>query len=478
VGVLVGVTVIASVIVTMEYRKHLVPPVTTPITRTNVSSLGLVWASSTGTSVDTEPVVASNGRLFVVSEQRLTVFSGSCSRTGPRCEPLWSASLPVSNAGFWWGGPSVADGRVYVGTGQLVEAFSTSCDSNCSPVWRADPHGTSVSSAPVVADGVVYVASDTNTDAGCDFGSGPCKKGRLYAFPETCSTDPCTPLWFAELPHRFVGATPAVGGGAVYVGSADGTLEAFPVNCPRRVDAPCRPRWQASLPGGQQSESVGPLVTPLRENHGVLFAASGTRLYAFRTDCMRPGVSCRPLWTGVANSTIDDFKIAGGDVYVTSTTPYPIPTPPSGDTLTVFRESCGTSGKSCKPLWRMSGLSADANVTVDNGLIFVGTLGSKVSAFGADCGLDGGVCRSLWSRTLPSSAAGTPAVSHGYLFYASETGGVYAFAQNGSATMPLAAIPRPNKLSTGTLAFYLALFVALGMVAILRHRRRQGVIQP
>ena len=87
------------------------------------------------------------------------------------------------------------------------------------------PTGAAVYSSPAVASGVAYVTSDD---------------GKLYAFNANgttgCSGSPntCPPLWTASVePAGAIGASatvsssPAVADGIVFVGSTNGTLEAF-----------------------------------------------------------------------------------------------------------------------------------------------------------------------------------------------------------------------------------------------------------
>ena len=118
--------------------------------------------------------------------------------------------------------PTVANGIVYVGSqtsfdsndGKLDVFSADGCGKPvCQPLWQglAGPESILMSS-PTVAGGVVYVGS---------FGH------KLFAFDANgCGAKKCKPIWTAAT-GGSIESTPTVGGGVVYVGSDDGKLYAF-----------------------------------------------------------------------------------------------------------------------------------------------------------------------------------------------------------------------------------------------------------
>jgi outer membrane protein assembly factor BamB len=99
--------------------------------------------------------------------------------------------------------PAVADGVVYVGSGNVVNVLSASTGAL---LWTY-PTGNTIEGAPAVANGVVYIGSDDNN---------------LYALNANTGT-----LLWAYTTGGFVTSAPAVANGVVYVGSDDNKLYAI-----------------------------------------------------------------------------------------------------------------------------------------------------------------------------------------------------------------------------------------------------------
>src|SRR5206468_1826049 len=97
-----------------------------------------------------------------------------------------------------------------------IVAFPEHCITPCPPAWTSTPLADYVDSAPSIAEGRVFVgtglafASDKGERDGARSGS------HFYAFPEECG-DPCSPLWETELAGPTYGY-PAVADGVIYVG--------------------------------------------------------------------------------------------------------------------------------------------------------------------------------------------------------------------------------------------------------------------
>ena len=237
------------------------------------------------------------------------------------CQPLWSSGLNSTDTT-----PSIANGVVYVvgddAGGGKVFAYSATGTTNCSgtpttcnPLWAGTISGTTTSnsSAPAVANGVVYAESGG---------------GRLFAFDGNgvtgCSgtTMTCSPLWTAPLAgDPEFGSSPAVSNGIVYAPSS--TLQAFDANgvtsC-SGIPKTCAPLWSYSVSPYVASPSVANRLVFI----GTWQGGQGTsfNFYAFdangHTDCAGTPVVCNPLWTGVATGPLTgSAAIANGRVFVT-----------------------------------------------------------------------------------------------------------------------------------------------------------------
>lgn len=280
-------------------------------------------------------------------------------------------------------------------------------------------------SAPLVANGILYVDKDTS---------------RLYAFSVTgatgCSGAPttCTALWTAST-GNFEGMT--VADGDVFVTDGEG-VQAFSAagttNCSGTPKV-CNPLWETStnistgagfIPGsGSPVVANGVLYVPGNEDASVP-GQSGTSVAAFdaagSTDCSGTPVVCDPMWTYGGPGGNGSPTIAGGVLYIAE-----------GNTLYTFDAagSTGCSGtpKACAPLWTaaMSGPSY-AVVAVADGIVYA-TTESGLFAFdaaGTNCsaGTTAKTCAPLWTASIPS--AGALAVANGAVYVANGSM-LYAF---------------------------------------------------
>jgi outer membrane protein assembly factor BamB len=131
-----------------------------------------LWKGDAGTYVFSSPAVA-NGRVYVGSgDAQLKVFAaGGCGQS--LCQPLW-VGMMVGSQATMESPPTVANGIVYIGeNNKSVAAFNANgCgQSLCQPLWQYATQDSIVNSAPVVVDGTLYVA-------GSNFGFTP----ELYVF--------------------------------------------------------------------------------------------------------------------------------------------------------------------------------------------------------------------------------------------------------------------------------------------------------
>jgi parallel beta-helix repeat protein len=150
-----------------------------------------LWNYTTGNGVDSSPAVA-DGRVYVGSgDGRVYCLDAS---TGAQVWNYTTGSAVYSS-------PAVADGRVYVGS----DDYKVYCldASTGAQVWNYTT-GNYVGSSPAVAGGRVYVGS---------------YDGRVYCLDASTGAQ----VW-NYVTGGVVDSSPAVAGGRVYVGSYDGRV--------------------------------------------------------------------------------------------------------------------------------------------------------------------------------------------------------------------------------------------------------------
>jgi outer membrane protein assembly factor BamB len=163
-----------------------------------------VWAIPLDGTTST-PVVVDRWSAAYVATDAGTVYALDVDDGAT----LWTASVggAVSQP------PALGNGRLSVVTddGRLVVFASDGCGApTCAPLWEATI-GVPVAQ-PAAAGDVVFVAT-----AG----------GVLQGFGvDGCGTPTCAPLWSADVGSEITGS-PAISGGQLYVGTADGRLVAF-----------------------------------------------------------------------------------------------------------------------------------------------------------------------------------------------------------------------------------------------------------
>jgi outer membrane protein assembly factor BamB len=204
--------------------------------------------------------------------------------------------------------------------------------------------------------------------------------------------------WTAPLPSSgWKFSDPVAADGAVFVGSADNALYAFPEECEGRT---CEPQWMARTEGAVEALAVA---------DGVVYASAGRTVYAFPGACSLP--TCEPLWTAETGGEARDPVVEGGVVHVTAAT-----------TLYAFPTTCGSEGSVCDPLWTadIGGRTLGPPFAAE-GLVLVETDQDEIRVFPAGCGSGGAVCQPLWTATAPrnlSLRAGAVPVIDGGMVYA------------------------------------------------------------
>jgi outer membrane protein assembly factor BamB len=159
----------------------------------------------------TTAVAVVNGMAYISADNDVYAFSTACP-VGSICKPLWSYTAS-SGAGF--SSPAVANGKIYVNaTDATLYVFSASTGT---PLWTAPaPDGyTGFGSAPAVADGVVYAGWRDDLEAFSASGTVNCSGTPLV----------CKPLWTLTGPNGFYGIwdAPVVANGVLYAAEGNGT---------------------------------------------------------------------------------------------------------------------------------------------------------------------------------------------------------------------------------------------------------------
>jgi outer membrane protein assembly factor BamB len=369
-----------------------------------------------------------------------------------------------------------------------VSAYPVACDASCAPLWHAPVDAPGLAPAgPLVRDGVVYVA-------GAD----------LSAFPLHCRTDGgvCTPLWRAAVPG---GATQPVADDAnVYVGSMDGRVYGFPLDC-SPPHGRCSARWVSRpqhLPLLASEVVDGRLL--------VSVAATGNlphlnRLFAFDASCSTP---CAPSEVGdvpgqrfVSMPVVSDgvmyvgTAVNGGEgalmAYDVACGLSPscrlwsleehealnIPRPVVGDGAVVtaarftthrIRAYVAGAEETDDPVWTACCVFdiSDALPVIEDGLVYVPSLTGGVAVYPVACRTP--FCEPVWewpgTRPLGSAGATALAVGDGVLIAADRADGLVAFAPAG----PRHVLSSGERTMTAT--FYLLLAAVL--IGLFVRRRR------
>jgi outer membrane protein assembly factor BamB len=332
----------------------------------------LHWSATTGGQFVSSATIAGENVYAVSSDERLYVYDRSgvqgCSGAPKTCQPLWTA--PAGPGFVQDVSPVVTGGMVYVPYHEFLYAYDAAgvdgCSGSpktCAPLWEGhcrDGAFCASFSAAAVADGTVYVGSMEDFE----------ETGRVTAFDAAgvtgCSSDPgggstiCMPLWTARIGGAVLRA-PAVANGLVYTIDESfedptlDTLRAFDaggVNNCSGVPKVCSSLWQTFIGDSYQG---APAVA-----NSVVYAASGTTLYAFDT-------SGTPLWTA-DGGFVGAPAISNGVVYV------------GGDGVQAFDAAgavdCAGTPKKCSPLWSGSTPSgAGSPALADNGRVYGGSPG-------------------------------------------------------------------------------------------------------
>ena len=300
--------------------------------------------------------------------------------------------------------------------------------------WQRDISGGG-SSRAVVADGMVYAASDDGALRAIDARTGEVRwvgptalgsptspvvaggsvllhvGGRLYSFAIDCASGggTCASRWSARTGGGNE-AAPTVSDGNVYVVAAPGGITAYPLAC----GMPCTPLWTVQDAEGHMARSVA-------VSDGVVWDSSTHALSAYPTACGSAGATCQALVANVAPDGADLASppaIAGGVIYVGA----------SDGSLYAVQTACATGG-SCEALWRTkTGGSIVATPLVVGNRVYVASSDGLIYAFPTVCADTGGSCPPLWVGRTGGPLKEQPVVDNGHVYVTSTAGAMYVFA--------------------------------------------------
>ena len=338
-------------------------PNETVLSKNNVKFAGIEWQAQLGDLVDfSSPAIVDGVAYMASSDGTLWAYSASGCGQDLCTTPLWQSTSLAQIIDS----PAVADGIVYIGSqtsdddasGKLNAFAAAGCGNPvCAPLWQGDAGSQSIlSSSPTVADGVVYIG-------GFD--------GKLYAFDaEGCGQALCQPIWSGAT-GGSIESTPTVYKGVVFVGSDDGKLYAFKAKGCGKPQ--CKPKWTGDLGGAvfQSSPAVSMGVVYIAQQHAILaFDAKGCG-----------AKTCTPLWQGV-----EDIDFFGGSPAIYKHRVY---IPLESGIAVYDARGCGQS--LCDRLWLLFGSGFQAGIvsapTVANGVVYATRNTGDLLAWAADpCG--------------------------------------------------------------------------------------------
>jgi phospholipase C/outer membrane protein assembly factor BamB len=190
------------------------------------------WSAPTGDAVTSSPVIVNAKTVYVGSQDgNLYEYPVKCETP---CQPLHT----LATGGAVESSPAVANGVLYVGSDSgFLDAFSLKKNAL---LWQYQT-GAAVTSSPAVANGVVYVGSTNDS---------------LYAFDAAgCRHPTCPPVWSAATGGP-ISSSPAIADGQVFVGSGDGHLYVYQLPQPTAGTAAHAPAGTRASGGACPASSM------------------------------------------------------------------------------------------------------------------------------------------------------------------------------------------------------------------------------
>jgi outer membrane protein assembly factor BamB/ABC-type transport system substrate-binding protein len=347
----------------------------------NATTGALVWKYTTGSGLSSSPAVA-NGVVYVGSGDD-NVYALNAA-TGAL---VWK----YKTGNYVESSPALAGGLVYVGSyDDNVYALNATTGAL---VWKYKT-GSYVGSSPAVANGIVYVGSE-------DY--------KVYAF----GPSPDWPMFHHDLGHSgystsagsttnqtlwiyktggYVGSSPAVANGIVYVGSYDDNVYALNATTGALVWKYKTGSYVLSSPAVFNGIVY---VGSYDDNVYALNATTGALVWKYKTGSY---VGCPPA-------------VFNGIVYVGS----------YDDNVYALNATTGAL------VWKYTtGSAVGSSPAVANGIVYVGSYDDNVYALNAATGA------LVWKYKTGSYVESSPAVFNGVVYVGSDDNSTYALnATNG-----------------------------------------------
>jgi outer membrane protein assembly factor BamB len=273
----------------------------------------------------------------------------------------------TGNADYGLPSPAVADGTVYIGTGQAGQVIAY--DASTAHARWTHAMGAEVFSSPTVAEGVVYIGSSDGRVTALNGSTG----GVIWSF-NTGGT----------VPTQETTSSPAVANGIVYAGSMGGLVVALQA-------ADGSPLWSHDLGAAVVSSPAvaGGVVYVGAEDGSVyaLDASTGATDWSYQT----------------GDKVESSPAVVGGVVYVGS----------NDGKLYALDASTGSVAWSY-----VTAGAVESSPAVANGVIFFGSSDRHVYAVNATTGAK------VWRFTAEDSVRSSPAVANGVVYVLSDDIGV------------------------------------------------------
>jgi eukaryotic-like serine/threonine-protein kinase len=244
---------------------------------------------------------STNGGMLVYTEGGLSGTADVAAVSLTDRSLLWAFTLPRVSRG----GPTIADGRVFVGTdGGIVYAID---EAGGGQVWKAETDGLVV--GPLAASGgMVFGVSENGHGAA----------STVYGW----HADTGKEAWsFAQTRGVVGSSSPSATGGVVYVGMGDSTVRAFAASSGDVL-------WSRAVsttfsPGSAPAVADGSVYALTAGGHLYdLRASDGTRMwdYLFDANSIRSSalVASDTVYAGLDDGTVVAVSIGSGNLVWTS----------------------------------------------------------------------------------------------------------------------------------------------------------------
>lgn len=345
----------------------------TPAATTHGAALASAPTATPGPTPAPTATATTPGAAPGATPGATPTIAPTVSASTPTTQPTTQATVPASDADTDWAqfGFDAQGGR--------CNPNETSLSLHTAPELKlawSDANGAYTESSPVVAHGVVYVASDNPHTAIRAFSA---KTGEL--------------LWLQVLPNvvETSPTTPAVANGIIYVGSAD-TLYAFDATTGA-------PLWGKATGNTLQG-------WPVVDSGLVYISSQDGHVYALDATTGAPAWTAPLSLGGEPAVATTGLTIDGGVLYIGA-----------GQSLYAFDAATGHL------VWRIAapgGLSESAPV-VGDGVVYIGGFDGRLYALDARTGA------TRWSALTGNVINASAAVAYGLVVVGSGDGVVYAF---------------------------------------------------